>query len=182
MKLPFQKSHGLLAVITLIAAGLYALLVLRPGYATIDQLATNLAVVRGELSHLGDESVRAEQLQQELQAVEDYNRQWHSRLHSGSAISEVYAQITDLAQSTGVSTTRLDPSADVNYSTICKTPLSLELTGTYQEVHDFLVALENREEVIWIDELRLRKDRQSEGYLQCELTMGIFADQPEISN
>ena len=176
------SRHWKTIVLTLGAAGTYAFLCYLPGEAALDGLRAELAAAAESIQQAETFAPAIEATRQQTDITRQYVQKWEESAPSEDELSELFGRINRLAEQSGVTTTRFEPQPAVPYDTLCRLPVEMACAGSFAEICRFLQALERLEETIWIGELRMRQDGEDEEDLGCELTLDVFADNPDGSD
>lgn len=181
MSSKIRRGSWMITVPLAAAAVLYLLLVFLPGQRAIGELSQQVNAHEDEVARAADLVLTLQTAERELTLTEKYNRTWQQRIANERELSVVYGRIAALAKSAGVMMTRFDPQAPVVYKTIRRVPLQVGCTGSFGQVCQLLRDLEKLPTVIWVESAKLDNQTGSAKTVQCELTVAVFADNPENS-
>lgn len=114
--------------------------------------------------------------EQRIHKASQYIDDWRE---AGSALREpsaLYAQIHQLAQKAGVSTTRFNPGSNIDHAWLRETSLSIGLSGSFAEIHDFVARLESLPLALWVDSLQIEPNGGNSDEVRCEISLVVFSD------
>ncbi len=150
--------------------------------------ARDIARLRTELRAVGRSIDDACHLAAEVPAAEkqrhttqQYVEQWRARMNRHDQVAKAFAQISQMADRAGVTTTRLTPQAELAQQTLVRVPVDLQFSGPWANCLSFLQQLEGANQVIWVEDLSLSEAGQAGQDLLGELKLVIFADQSDFS-
>ena len=131
----------------------------------------------------------ADRLQPELQRVGDdvdrgqqRNAVWRAATPQTGRLTAVFERLTEAAELAQARVTRLEPQAADPLSTVSRIPLTVEVEGQFSAVCDFIGRLDRLAEPVWIEELQLEPIGATGESISGQLTLVIFAGNPEISD
>jgi Tfp pilus assembly protein PilO len=120
--------------------------------------------------------------QKEIQRTSAYVAAWRSASPHEANLAGLFGRIGALARSSHVSTTRMAPHAPLVMARVRRVTLVMGCTGSFSQIASFLQKLENMPQTLWIEDLRLEKSSKDGELVGCEMTLEIFADNPESSD
>lgn len=181
MQLRLDRSTSLIATAVLALIAGYAMLVFVPQQRALGKLTGELATLHDYVDRTGDLVPAIQTVQEELEKTNAYNAAWQEHTPSPKELAVLFGHISELSSEAGTTTTRFNPGSVVPYDRVRKIPLTIGLRGTAGQIHEFLRRLESLPQAIWIEHLAVEKGPQDEQGLRCEISLVIFADNPEIS-
>jgi len=182
MKTSISGSTWLVIVPVLAVAVAYVFLVFLPGQEAIGKLREELAGREAFIQQVEAFGATIEATQQELDKTEEYVGRWEAATPSEDELSVVFGRISQLAKDSGTTTTRFEPQPATHYDEIRRIPLAVECHGSFASVCEFLCSLEGLEETVWIESLQMEQAGEDGGNVKCEVSMAIFADNPDDSD
>ena len=177
-----QRGGWYVTLPTAAAVIVFALMIYLPNQKKIELLRGEL---RSRQQLTGDShgvSTSIQRMQRELEETQAYVDRWQANLPRAEHGVRVQAEITDIAAESDALTTQISPGAEIEYRSLIRMPLAMELTGSFHEVFDFLGRLERLPRMIWVDKLQLKAPRQAGEDLECRLDLVVFRDCAEISD
>ena len=182
MKTNLKRSDWIITVPLTAAAVAYVMLVFLPGRRANDELKDQIALKQQTIGQIPGLVNALEASGEELAMTKTYNTAWEQRAPARGEISMLHAKIRELAESAGTVITRFDPERSQTHGVLREIPLSVGCTGTFARIFEFLRGLEGMPEEIWINNLNLERVDMARGAVDCELSLVIFADNPENSD
>jgi len=184
MKTEGKLPRGNWAIILPLAAGvgLYLWLFFLPGMRATAEIREELRNKQEEV--LGQDELRKSEqdIQQELTATQAFNKAWDAHAPSDPEVAALFGKITEQANLAGVTTTRFEPQAGVDYELFRQVPLQMSVKGTYAEIYALLAGLEQLGQTIWIDNVALDATQTESTTLGCDLQLVVFADSTKNSD
>lgn len=114
-----------------------------------------------------------------LASTREYSTTWSQSAPRPTDLVNVYAQLTDAAKGAGVEVQRIDPQPAIELQTIGQHPVSINLSGQFPQVFDFVRRIESLPQTIWIRDLRIARSSGDSETLQIELSLTIFSDRTQ---
>ncbi len=182
MKLTFKGQSWPITLSLCGAAVAYVFFMFLPEQSSIGDVRDEVDTKRNFIAGAHMTYATIEVARTELLETQEYCRQFAERLPSEARRSALFARINLAASQAGATTTRFEPQSAVDYETFRQMGLSMSVRGSYAEIFDFLRRLETFEEVIWINELRLEASKQAGQELTCQVNLGFFVANTEISD
>jgi Tfp pilus assembly protein PilO len=117
----------------------------------------------------------------QLTSAERYVRQ-QREVAGISASAVLFGDISAIASTAGVRTTRFEPAPGIQTEQLLQLPLSIACTGSFPQIFALVQGLEQLPQAIWIEELRIEKKRAEGDELNCQLKLAAFSDKSNISD
>jgi Tfp pilus assembly protein PilO len=181
MKTKPASRQWMTVVLAVGAVGAYVYFAHLPGEA-------RLKALRAELAAADDSIQQAEMLDSAIEATRkqadttrQYVEKWEDSAPSEDDLSELFGRISQLIEQSGPTTTLFEPQEAVLYDTVFRLPVEVASTGSFAEVCRLLHGLEHQEETFWISKLRMVQNGEDSKDMKCEITLDIFADNPDGS-
>ncbi|MCS7304276.1 MAG: type 4a pilus biogenesis protein PilO [Thermoguttaceae bacterium] len=166
----------------LVGLGAYGYFILRPQYLYVKKLREELHQLHQGVDQAGDLWVGIQNVQKELEKATRYVQAWQADAPNPGELAPLFGQITQLAKQSGLTPTRFSPGNKISYDRLVKIPLTIVCQGDFAQIHEFLYSLEKLPQIIWIDRFAIEKASKSNQQLQCEISLVIFTENPEISD
>ncbi len=182
MKTSILQGNWLLPLAALGMGVAYFALVFLPNRRAIGEMAEQVACKRGAVLHAAAESDTLLTTQQEIQRTSAYVAAWRSASPHEANLAGLFGRIGALARSSHVSTTRMAPQAPLVMAKVRRVSVLMGCTGSFAQITSFLQKLENMPQSLWIEDLRLENSSKDGEVMRCEMTLEIFADNPESSD
>jgi Tfp pilus assembly protein PilO len=94
-------------------------------------------------------------------------------------LSGQIARQTDLA---GARTTHFQPLPSKAMSGLQLVPMELNVDGTFDQVDRLLARIESLPERIWVDDIKITREREDGKDEQCAIKLSVFAENSDKSN
>ena len=119
---------------------------------------------------------------QALRETRGYVKPWKAESPKRNDLYRLFSKVSELAKDSGAVTTRFEPQPVTEYETLRRIPLELGCTGSFEQIYRFLSELEKLPQEIWIERANVRKEGEDGGYVECDIRLAIFADNPRKSD
>jgi len=172
----------------LMMVGLAALCI---GYVYLVFLPTrrNIVKLREELNqkeaYLAQEPVLQASLESatsDIDKTQQYVQVWCSKAPRAGELSSTYGEIHRCVNGAGMEIETFDPQNVTVLQSIRQIPVRLTTQGSFGQIHAMLRALEQLPARPWLESLRIERGKDAEAPLKGEVTLVIFADNPENSD
>jgi Tfp pilus assembly protein PilO len=94
----------------------------------------------------------------------------------------LFGQISAIASSAGVRTTRFEPATCIQGEQLLQLPLSMACRGSFAQIFNLLQGIERLPQAIWVEELRIESKGVEADELTCQIKLAAFADKTDISD
>ncbi len=178
---PLRGSWLVTLPLAAIAVAFLALIFL-PGKRRIEALRGDLHTKQDFVLGAGQMALRLHALNAELAQTREYNAAWRGRAADSAGVTALCGQIAQLAQDSGVSTSRFAPGTPSDIERLRRVPLNMVCYGSFARIQAFLAELEALPQRVWLDDLKLEAMGEAGEDVRCELAMAVFIDDFEISD
>jgi len=127
-----------------------------------------------KLAEFEKTTIAAKDLTKQLEQLQDAISFFESKLPPTSEIYKVLEQVTVIAQKQGLKPKTIRTLKKENNSGYIEQPLQMELEGNFNSFYSFLLELEKLPRITKIRELKLQKQKQSEGQITADFIVSIF--------
>jgi len=127
-----------------------------------------------KLAEFEKTTIAAKDLTKQLEQLQDAISFFESKLPPTSEIYKVLEQVTVIAQKQGLKPKIIRTLKKENNSGYIDQPLQMELEGNFNSFYSFLLELEKLPRITKIRELKLQKQKQSEGQITADFIVSIF--------
>jgi Tfp pilus assembly protein PilO len=182
MKTHILQGNWLLPLAALGMGAAYFVLVFLPNRRAIGELAEQVAGKQEAVLQAATASQTLLTTQKELDRTSAYVAAWRSVAPREGNLASLFGRIGALARSSHVSTTRLTPQEPLVMARVRCVPMLMGCTGSFSQIASFLQKLEDMPQTVWIDDLRLENSSKDGELMKCEMTLEVFADNPESSD
>jgi Tfp pilus assembly protein PilO len=117
-----------------------------------------------------------------LVSAQEVSQQWRSDAPRQAQLITHYASLTQQAEEAGVAIDRLDPLPVVELNLISQQNVTMQFHGPFAAVFDLLLRLEALPGTIWVRDLKLNANNETDNTLRGELTLTIFVDRADYAN
>ncbi len=127
-----------------------------------------------QFAKFGKAVTAAEDLTKQLEQLEEAIKFFESKLPPKSQIHKVLEQVTVIAQKQGLKPKTIRTLKKKDNSGYIEQPLKMELVGNFSSFYSFLLEIEKLPRIIKIRELKLDKQKSTEGQISADFIVSIF--------
>lgn len=172
-----------LITIGLVAVSIgYLYFVFMPARRGIEKLQMELSQKRAYLAQEPGLKISLASAESDIALIQKYVDDWRSKSPVAGELSGTFGAIHRLVKQAGVEVEKFDPENVTNLETVRKIPIRLTATGSFSQMHALLRGLEQMPACPWVESLRIERGKDAEAPLRGEVTLVIFAANPEISD
>ena len=182
MKTGILQGNWLLPLATLGMGTAYLVLVFLPNRRAISELAGQVACKQQTVLQAAADLQALATTQREIQRASSYVAAWQSASPREGNLAGLFGRIGVLARSSHVSTARMAPQEPLVMAKVRRVSVMMGCTGSFSQITSFLQKLEEMPQTLWIEDLRLENSGKDGELMRCEMTLEIFADNPESSD
>lgn len=178
MKMNLQTNTWIATLSAAALAVAYLLLMFLPNERAMKRLCEQVRAKQDQAASAGSIAAAIHRARDELQRTHTYNAAWSRAAPPKAELAAVLGRLDALAVASGATPTRFDPEPAVPMEKLHRVRVAVGSTGSFAQIARFLYDLEGLPLAVWIDRLKIDvcgKDRED---VQCELELGIFADNP----
>jgi len=122
----------------------------------------------------GKAATAAEDLTKQLEQLEEAIKFFESKLPPKSKIDKVLHDVTVIVQKQGLRSKTIRRLKEKDNSGYIEQPLKMELEGNFSSFYSFLLELEKLPRIMKIRELKLDKQKSTEGQIAADFIISIF--------
>ncbi len=182
--MPTASRHNTWIVtlsLAVLAVGFLAFLWL-PGRRQIRQLAEQIETKRTVVAQATNLGATKLAIHLELGQAEAFVERWEKAAPAKGDIPALFGKINALARSNHLSIRRFDPQPAVLREQLAEIPITMNCSGRFGQVFEFLRSLEDLPPTIWVESLRIEKEAQDAKDVQCELNLVVFSNNSQGSD
>lgn len=97
-------------------------------------------------------------------------------------MASTFGRVTEIARRSGMTTTQFEPQKQTQFELIGQAPVRMVVSGSFHDFRRLLADLEQLPGPVWIDQMKVERDRKDGQSVQAELVFGIFAGNFEKTN
>ncbi len=120
--------------------------------------------------------------EQELGKAETVTARWEKSAPGRRDIPSLYGKIDDLAKDAQLAISRFDPQPFVVREKVQEIPITMNCTGKFAQIHQFLRGIEGLSATIWVESMRIEKSAANNKDTQCELNLVVFSNNSQSSD
>jgi Tfp pilus assembly protein PilO len=165
----------------LVGCAVYFCYFYRPTQQAIRDMQAEVEVNRTVLATAKALPAQITHARQELAAAKQFVAAWretaaHRRLPS------VYERLSAIVAEAGAQGAMIVPEPAVRQRFITRVPVTLSCRGSYPQVFRIVSQIQQLPQTLWIDDLRVSRERKTAGDVVCELKLVVFTDQSNLAD
>jgi len=164
------------------ASLVYLFCFLLPGWKSVGQVRDQVRLKRDYVLQTSRTAAAMLATQEEIDSTREFNRRSARELPSVVEAPNVFAQITEIAKSSGTTTSRFQPEPAIKHAKLSQVDVGMALAGQPGQIYDFVRGLESLPLRIWIESLRIAAPSKDSENGTAEVGMVIFVDNSETSD
>lgn len=150
--------------------------VLRPGQLKARAIQAEVAQTQSQLTSLPVQIAEREHLQAKLDARREQTEQQANRVPLQVDVSDVLHEVSQLAKSSQVTITRLEPMPQNDFASYSALPFSLGCKGDFARVTKFLSGLETQSRLVTFGEVALTRSADSKDrQVQASVSFSVYS-------
>jgi Tfp pilus assembly protein PilO len=157
----------------------YVVFVFLPLQRSINALRQQVHERRQQIMQAHSLAGTVAQARVRLTAAQEMSREWKATAPRHSQLITHYASLTQQADEAGVAIDRLDPLPAVELNLIAQQNVTMQFHGPFAAVFSLLKRLEGLPGTLWVRDLRLHANSETDNTLRGELTLTIFVDRAD---
>ncbi len=170
-----RQSSWIVTLSLAAIATVYVAFVWLPGHRAIIALRGQLQAKQTFVAQSTGLSAAVVAAEQELAKAEAVTGSWEEVAPREKDTSSLYGKIDALAKKAHLAIGRFDPQPFVLREKVWQIPITMNCTGTFSEIYQFLRGIEGLPATIWVDFLRIEKPPANSKDMKCELKLVVFA-------
>jgi type IV pilus assembly protein PilO len=147
---------------------------IKPANKNMEDYRVRVEAKAARLAELEKTTAAAEDLSKQLAQLQDAIKFFESKLPPTVEIDKVLGDVTLIAQKQGLRPKTIRTLGKKDNSGYVEQPLKMELIGNFNSFYTFLLELEKLPRIMKIRELKLEKQKESEGQIAATFTVSIF--------
>jgi len=177
-------SRGnLLLMVGLAAVSIaYVYLVFLPTRRTIVKLREELNQKEAYLAQEPALKASLESAQSDLEQTQQFVQDWQQRSPAAGELSSTYGEIYQCVKKAGMQIEKFDPQNVTIFQSLRQIPVRLTTEGTFSQLQAMLRGFEQMPARPWVESLRIERGKDDQAPLKGEVTLVIFADNPDNSD
>ncbi len=147
---------------------------IKPANQCLTEAKQRVEGKQAKLTEFEQATSKAEDLNKELEDLREAIRFFESKLPPTSEVHKVLEQVTVIAQKQGLTPKTIRRLQEKDNSGYIEQPLDMKLVGDFTSFYSFLLELEKLPRIMKLRELKIQKERGSDGKVAAEFILSIF--------
>jgi Tfp pilus assembly protein PilO len=115
------------------------------------------------------------QSERNLTDVRQFTTKCRQQMPTPGHLADLFGKIVDFVNESGAIDTHFDPQPEVALEIVRRIPVHMQLTGSYQQIGRLIALLEGLPQIVWVEELKIEKQKEDGKDVQCDLKLEVFA-------
>jgi Tfp pilus assembly protein PilO len=168
----FRKAVFFVLLVSVSVVGYQYMI--KPANIHLSEAKERVQVKLSKLEEFERATAAAEGLTKQLEQLQEAITFFESKLPPTSEIDKVLRDVTVIAQKQGLRSKTFQTLKKKDNSGYIEQPLKMGLEGNFNSFYSFLLALEKLPRIMKIRELKLEKEKGSEGQIEADFIVSIF--------
>ena len=147
---------------------------IKPANKRLTEHKSRVQAKLAKLTEFEKATTQAENVSKQLEQLREAIKFFESKLPPTIEIDKVLGDVTLIAQKQGLRPKTIRTLGKKDNSGYVEQPLKMELIGNFNSFYTFLLELEKLPRIMKIRELKLEKQKESEGQIAATFTVSIF--------
>jgi len=160
----------------------YVVFVFLPFQRSIGELRAQVQERRQQIMQAQSLGGTVAQARLRLAAAREVAQQWRADAPRQAQLITHFASLTKQAEEAGVAIDRLDPLPAVELHLVAQQNVTMQFHASFAAIFDLLRRLEALPGTLWVRDLRLHANSETDNSLRGELTLTIFVDRADYAN
>jgi len=161
---------------------LYAFLVFLPIRRAIEKMRVELDEKRQFILAAQNDFTEIGAIQVNLRRTEQWVDDWKSRSPRTNNLGGFFGRIAEISRVVGTQIERITPEELSQMNVVSRHPVRLVVGGSFDQLFEFVHALEQMPFTVWVDRIQLQPVSQNSEQLTCEISLAVFTDNPGLSD
>ncbi|WP_187782089.1 type IV pilus inner membrane component PilO [Gimesia chilikensis] len=150
------RRDSLITIISLaVVVALFTFVIYLPGLKSKQQLNKQIASIQEQIRAIPTKVEQLEQLQEELQQREAFINRMKKHIPTDKDTHRVLQRVAQLANSSSLTVSSLNPGEPVPYATYLRQPFTVNVSGPYKGLIQFLNGLDTDSRLFTVSNLML---------------------------
>ncbi len=172
----FQSSGWRLAALLTAAVAAYATMLWLPGRLAISAMEEQLERKRHLVAEAELLSSKLIGCRRQLDAAESAAVPWEKAAPRKKRQAEFFEKINAGADEAGLTIARFNPKSPVDHRKIYEIPLTIDGSGTFSQIYEFLRNVERLPPTLWVESLKIEKSKTGAKNVTYKVDLVGFGD------
>lgn len=178
------RRDSLITIISLaVVVALFTFVIYLPGLKSKQQLNKQIASIQEEIRAIPTKVEQLELLQKELQQREAFIKRMKTHIPTDKDTHRVLQRVAQLANSSSLTVSSLNPGEPVPYATYLRQPFTVNISGPYKGLIQFLNGLDTDSRLFTVSNLMLTSQYgENKGLVKGTIELSVYVLRDTESN
>ncbi|MCR9234402.1 MAG: type 4a pilus biogenesis protein PilO [bacterium] len=170
------RRDSLITIISLaVVVALFTFVIYLPGLKSKQQLNKQIASIQEEIRAIPTKVEQLEQLQKQLQQREAFINRMKKHIPTDKDTHRVLQRVAQLANSSSLTVSSLNPGEPVPYATYLRQPFTVNVSGPYKGLIQFLNGLDTDSRLFNVSNLMLTSQHgENTGLVKGTVELSVY--------
>lgn len=170
------RRDSLITIISLaVVVALFTFVIYLPGLKSKQQLNKQIASIQEEIRAIPTKVEQLEQLQKQLQQRESFITRMKKHIPTDKDTHRVLQRVAQLANSSSLTVSSLNPGEPVTYATYLRQPFTVNVSGSYKGLIQFLNGLDTDSRLFTVSNLMLTSQNgKNTGLVKGTVELSVY--------
>lgn len=170
------RRDSLITIISLaVVVALFTFVIYLPGLKSKQQLNKQIASIQEEIRAIPTKVEQLEQLQKQLQQREAFITRMKKHIPTDKDTHRVLQRVAQLANSSSLTVSSLNPGEPVRYATYLRQPFTVNVSGPYKGLIQFLNGLDTDRRLFTVSNLMLTSQNgKNTGLVKGTVELSVY--------
>lgn len=170
------RRDSLITIISLaVVVALFTFVIYLPGLKSKQQLNKQIASIQEEIRAIPTKVEQLELLQKELQQREAFINRMKTHIPTDKDTHRVLQRVAQLANSSSLTVSSLNPGEPVPYATYLRQPFTVNISGPYKGLIQFLNGLDTDSRLFTVSNLMLTsQNSENKKFVKGTIEMSVY--------
>lgn len=170
------RRDSLITIISLaVVVALFTFVIYLPGLKSKQQLNKQIASIQEEIRAIPTKVEQLELLQKELQQREAFIKRMKTHIPTDKDTHRVLQRVAQLANSSSLTVSSLNPGEPVPYATYLRQPFTVNISGPYKGLIQFLNGLDTDSRLFTVSNLMLTsQNSENKKFVKGTIELSVY--------
>ncbi|MEQ8852578.1 type 4a pilus biogenesis protein PilO [Gimesia sp.] len=170
------RRDSLITIISLaVVVALFTFVIYLPGLKSKQQLNKQIASIQEEIRAIPTKVEQLELLQKELQQREAFINRMKTHIPTDKDTHRVLQRVAQLANSSSLTVSSLNPGEPVPYATYLRQPFTVNISGPYKGLIQFLNGLDTDSRLFTVSNLMLTsQNSENKQFVKGTIELSVY--------
>jgi Tfp pilus assembly protein PilO len=170
------RRDSLITIISLaVVVALFTFVIYLPGLKSKRQVNKQITAIQAQISKIPEKVKQLEELHKQLEQRQAFIKRLKRHIPADKDTHRVLQRVAMLANTSALTVSSLNPGEPVAHETYLRQPFTLNVTGPYTGLMQFLSGLDNEHRLFTVSNIMLSKqDGEHRGYIKGTIDLSVY--------